>query len=1602
MQTTRRPPRRQRPSRSIVVVWLTWAALLAVPTPASSAGIDTGTVVMETTATGSTLTHLPPGVRAIVMATDTHDGVPQSVSATIRDQPEAVLVQLRGLPLARVAAPNAPAARQALAVIRQRAVAAIVRIASAVQRRTLTRDEVIRREYTRVFHGFAARLSPAMQAQVRALSDVQAIYPDVEMHTTAIDPGVSMVEAPAFWSTYAYRGAGKVLAVVDTGIDYTHPDLGGCFGPGCKVRGGYDFVNSDADPLDDNGHGTHVAAIATGNGALLGVAPEAALLAYKICTSSGVCAVSDAIAGIDRAVDPNDDGDTSDHADVINLSIGGPGDPNDAISQAVDNATAAGVLVAAAAGNSGPTFGSVGSPGAARTALTVGAVEGSETIASFSSRGPTSVTYTMKPEIVAPGVNVCAAQALNTVLGPSCIDAAHVLLSGTSMATPHVAGAATLVRGLLPLLSPAEVKSLLVQNSVDLGYAALVQGAGRLDVLAAAQGRTTATPAAVSFGLDDLTQTTWHTSQALTVRNIDTVGRSYTLSTAALPAGIATVLTPSSFTLGAGETQVVTFDLSVDNTVFPSPPAAPHAYDTNAVLIDSGNQQQRVPFVFLKAGSLHLSFDQAPQLVLVHNRGTLSVAARPSSTSQDFLVPDGTYDAVAVFDNAFVVHEGIVVNNVGMDSIDSTEAVHQITFTMRDEADQVLTARLSMLKLVHQASDMGILLAGQGAVPAVSVNTLSTAYALTIEEESLIGTTEYVSVDGIRSGVSTDHALGNHAADLTFGEVRDHPNPLHGDNVTLINFLDTLNLFGFGFAIGHGDPWNGLTEQVYISRPPFTPFPLFTQKVLQNAAGTFAHSSGFIQGSTTTGTLNVFDYQTFGLAAGSPAVFSTATGELPLNLGPPLWSDRLENTGTTVRVTFPFGDYCLSFHNQGGDPPDGPGGGIPYTLTAGDAFVTGGLFPHAAARGCTLTPPVDPPLTVAPGSYELHVGPLAYFAGGLGATTQTTASFDTTAVDPSPPWMGALTLRSAGALTDTVVPGTPVNLGVQVNDEHLASVAVTYRSATQTFALPVTATGANTYEATLPTCPPGGVDLTVTATDEAGNVLRQEWAPAFACRLASCGNGTPDPGEVCDDGNIVSGDGCNSTCTSQETCGNGVADLPAEQCDDGNTVNGDGCSSTCSIELGWTCIGSASVCTRLAPTPTPPATPTASATVTPTPQATSSPTGTATQSPTRTRTASPSVTPTRTVTRTFIHTATPTSTRTATASPSPTSTPTPTVTNTPSPTRSATATPSVTPVATASPTPTTTPSGTSRPTASVSPTPSATPTPSPSATEVPVPVDAVLLPIKPLTVTIGSGRTEATRAVTLTVRNPDPVARTLTVGLDADATHCPAAVAGAPHFDNGQASILVPAGSIRRAKVSLLIRSSDFTSFNAKAPTRCTLAFTATVQVSGSSRESSPGNGIGRLELNVLNRNNPEQTAQHETWIRSRRPATMNIARGALTAAKKFSVVVGNADYRPIAENPGDAIAVSTTSDCAGLSLSPPVCTTATLSTTVLVRGGATKACRITATAAAGEILTPNRLSPQRCTVTVRATGPSDPQTPPLDASNNTTQLVIDVVDKND
>lgn len=293
-------------------------------------------------------------------------------------------------------------------------------------------------EYKYALQGAAMKLTPAQRAAMAKDSRVSYIVPDgiAKAVGTQTSPpwGLDRIDQAnlPLNQTYNYpdqAGQGVNVYIVDTGINATHSDFSG------RVGAGYDYVDGDSNPDDCNGHGTHVAG--TIGGTTYGVAKKVTLHAVRVLDCGGSGTWSNVISGIDW-VRLNHSG-----ASVANMSLGGS--KNQAVNDAVTNAIAAGVTFAVAAGNSNADACSY-SPSSTPTALTVGATDNTDARASFSNYGTCL-------DIFAPGVNI-----LSSWIGSN---SATNTISGTSMASPHVAGAAALYLGSSPSATPAQVAAAL-------------------------------------------------------------------------------------------------------------------------------------------------------------------------------------------------------------------------------------------------------------------------------------------------------------------------------------------------------------------------------------------------------------------------------------------------------------------------------------------------------------------------------------------------------------------------------------------------------------------------------------------------------------------------------------------------------------------------------------------------------------------------------------------------------------------------------------------------------------------------------------------------------------------------------------------------------------------------------------------------------------------------------------------------------------------------------------------------------------------------------------------------------------------------------------
>lgn len=310
---------------------------------------------------------------------------------------------------------------------------------------------------------------PELEA-LRHLKGIERIE-KVGIKQVFLQDSVNIVNASQVWNLQVngvnITGAGESVCVIDTGINYSHADLGGCFGAGCKVISGYDFCaddstcsTSDSDPRDVHGHGTHVAGIIAASGSIKGIAPDAKLIALKVCNATGSCWDDDVKAAIDWCIANASIFNIS----VISISLGGGlyanycdyiDDPQN-ITASINSAVANNISVIAASGNQGSTT-RIASPACIRNVTAVAATTKSDAIWSSSNRN--NIT-----DLVAPGENI----------NSTCIDGSYCLKSGTSMATPHVSGAFALIRQFKRLeknkiLTPQQIQDVL-NNSGKLIY----------------------------------------------------------------------------------------------------------------------------------------------------------------------------------------------------------------------------------------------------------------------------------------------------------------------------------------------------------------------------------------------------------------------------------------------------------------------------------------------------------------------------------------------------------------------------------------------------------------------------------------------------------------------------------------------------------------------------------------------------------------------------------------------------------------------------------------------------------------------------------------------------------------------------------------------------------------------------------------------------------------------------------------------------------------------------------------------------------------------------------------------------------------------------
>lgn len=363
---------------------------------------------------------------------------------------------------------------------------------------------------------------PATPGLIRALAartDVASIRPDSIVVTPAATPEATIqaIGAPTVWAS-GTDGGGVVVASLDSGVDATHPDFAAAFrgAPGDW----YDpYGQHTTTPVDLTGHGTGTMGVIVGGdagGTSIGVAPGATWIAARIWNDAGSSSLTAIHQAFQWVLDPDGDPGTADTPDIVNLSwsLGTAPGCDLSLQPDLQALRAAGMLPVVAAGNFGPGTGSSVSPANYPEAFAVGGVNATDGIWSGSGRGPTTCggSTGVYPEVVAPAVNVRSTDRFGL----------YQTITGTSIAAPHVAGAAALLLSAHPGASPTALTDAMTASALDLGAAGPddLYGFGRLDVAAAAAWLET--HPAVAFELS-ISATGSHTLGAITVRDEDVV-----------------------------------------------------------------------------------------------------------------------------------------------------------------------------------------------------------------------------------------------------------------------------------------------------------------------------------------------------------------------------------------------------------------------------------------------------------------------------------------------------------------------------------------------------------------------------------------------------------------------------------------------------------------------------------------------------------------------------------------------------------------------------------------------------------------------------------------------------------------------------------------------------------------------------------------------------------------------------------------------------------------------------------------------------------------------------------------------------------------------
>jgi len=442
--------------------------------------------------------------------------------------------------------------------------------------------------------------------------------------------------------TTTENGEGVKVGILDSGIDYNNPALGGGFGPGFKVAGGYDFVNNDNDPMDDDGHGTSVAGVIAANGELIGIAPKATLYAFKVMNAWGWGWSNNTITALERCVDLNQDNDMSDHLDIVNMSIATyylSDNEKTTLFSIYKNMEGLNMIVCVAAGNEGPDYVYFNVLSTSEDVLSVGSCNSDNKISSFSCRSFGINNYGIKPDIVALGENVKILSLLNTTYQNG----------GTSIACPGVAGVATLLKQKHKDWTFNQIKSALISSADDLGFNVMEQGGGKVNQTKALNQTTTVFPQTLNWGLCSENTGILRKTCKIQIFNQSQTQQKYIFDFGQdLPSGIAFQCNSSSIDINPNGSATVTLEMTVDQSKLNYPEEIPYNH-YGKINIQGTTDIISVPWTILRGCRIRFKSDIAfskydSPILKIWKDGKQVIYSNFFDSTKMQVVPPGKYD----------------------------------------------------------------------------------------------------------------------------------------------------------------------------------------------------------------------------------------------------------------------------------------------------------------------------------------------------------------------------------------------------------------------------------------------------------------------------------------------------------------------------------------------------------------------------------------------------------------------------------------------------------------------------------------------------------------------------------------------------------------------------------------------------------------------------------------------------------------------------------------------------------------------------------------------------------------------------------------------